>query len=143
MKLTASALQKFYRCGEMYRLSELHSVPLLPTSAQIISRSVRDCIQNEIVARQASGALRATPDARADLERIVRGHLAGETFWSDAEAAQGQRKRFEAVMLAAQRMLLLWRAVVAPKIELGHVERVPIFHAGAHEIECQIGRAHV
>ena len=118
MTLTAQSLAQYFRCGHFFKLTQIEQVPNPPPTWQLVSRIVRDAIQADLAEKLASGALLATTDARQGLEAIARRHFQGDIAWTESEASQGQRRTFEAVMLAAPRMYLMWRAVVAPKIDV-------------------------
>lgn len=133
MTITASALARFYRCGELYRLAS-EGVPLPPTTRQCVSRAVRRAIQADLQSKMDTGALLATPDARRGLESAVRAHLAGDVYLTDAEAAAGNRRIFETVMLSAQRVYLMHRAVVAPKIQPAALSRPFELVIGEHSV---------
>lgn len=133
MTITAPALARFYRCGELYRLAA-EGVPLPPTTRQAGARAVRQAIQADLQAKIDTGALLAAPDARRGLETAVRAHLGGDVYLTDSEAALGNRRIFETVMLSAQRVYLMWRAVAAPKIQPAALSRPFELVVGEHSV---------
>lgn len=134
MILTAGQLARFYRCGELYRMADVDRIPYPPGTSQIVSRVVRQAIQDDMRTKQVTGAIMATPEARANLEGITRTHLTGETFLTEQQASTGNRRIYETVLLSAQRCYLMWRAVVSNRLTPVSLNREFSLSVGAHEI---------
>jgi len=121
--VTAQEIVSYLRCGEFHRLTAIEGVPTPPSTRQIVSRAVLAAIQADLAHKIAHGCVLETAVARQNLERLVGSHLAGECALSAEEAAMGNRRIFERVLLSAQRVYLLWRGTVASRIEPMHLQR--------------------
>jgi hypothetical protein len=136
--ISVQALSRYTRCGHLYKLQDLESVPNWPTTRQIISRSVHGAIEADLRHSIATGEALPVDDARRGLDSILQGHLAGDHALSDAECSLGNRRIYETMLAECERAYFAWRSVVAPKCVAVDVGREFSYLIGNAEVTGRI-----
>lgn len=134
MTLTVQQILAYSRCGEYHRMTAIEGVPNPPSLRQVVSRAVRDAVQADLRRKLDTGTVQPTPEALQNLKGIVTYHLSGDLALNAEQAATGNRRIFEYVMISAQRMYLLWRGTVAARISPLTLGQNFSLSVGIHEV---------
>ena len=117
MTFTVAEFLHFSRCPALYELHHLQGVPMPPTTRQIVARSVREVVLQELQAKIDTGAIPDAREARQRVERVVEDQMAQDIAYTSEEANRGQRTAFEKAFRDTMALLHLWRVAVAGRIQ--------------------------
>jgi CRISPR/Cas system-associated exonuclease Cas4 (RecB family) len=114
---TLGAFLRFSQCGHRYWLQDVEGVQVLPRARQAVSQAVRRAIHADLTARMETGSFLSTQEARQSIEMAVRLIVSSGVDYTPQEVTLGQSRASDAILFAATRMYMMWRAVVASKVE--------------------------
>lgn len=117
MTFTLSAFLRFSQCGHRYWLQDVEGVQALPRTRQVVSQAVRRAIHADLLRKVQTNALLSAQEARQSIESATRLIASWGVDYTPEQAATGQSRALDAMIFSATRMYMMWRAVVAPKVE--------------------------